>query len=73
MPQNATNAATLISIATLIAWSDGRKGRTPGNGPNKSRDKGSRTSCRKKTNRAQFQGQSNFPRQVDKSGREPLD
>src|ERR1700729_33076 len=59
--QKEINAAALISIARLMARSDGKKGRTPIDGPDTSTEKGSRTSCRKKTNRAQFQGQSNFP------------
>jgi hypothetical protein len=43
-----------------MARSEGKKGRTPREGPDKSRERGSRTSCRKNTNKAQFQGQSNL-------------
>src|SRR5271169_5956015 len=50
-----------MSIARLMARSDGKKGKTPCEGPNTSTEKGSRTSCRKKTNKAQFHGQRNFP------------
>src|SRR5580704_11562920 len=49
-----------MSIARFIARSDGKKGRTPCDGPNTSTEKGSRTSCKKKTPKAQFHGQSNF-------------
>src|ERR1700681_4912777 len=50
-----------MSIAKFIARSDGKKGKTPCDGPNKSTEKGSTTSCKKKTAKAQFHGQSNFP------------
>ena len=59
----------MISIARFMARSDGKKGRTPCDGPNKSTERGSRTSCKKKTTKAQFHGQSNFPETGRQAGK----
>src|ERR1039458_4068341 len=58
-----------MSIARFMARSDGKKGRTPCDGPNKSKERGSRTSCKKKTNKPQFHGQSNFPETGRQAGK----
>src|SRR6516165_10228676 len=58
-----------MSIARLMAWSEGRNGRTPGNGPKRSSETGSSTSCRKNTKSAQFHGQSSFPETGRHTGR----